>query len=187
MLTEFCQESVLLIANTLFQQHKRWLYTWTWLDGDEIILKILKSDWLCSFQAKLRSSIQSAKTRLGADYGSDQFSSVQSLSRVWLFATPWTAEHQASLSITNSWSSLRLTSIKSVMPSSHLILHRPLLLLPPIPPSIPAIKKNEKMPFEATWMNLETAILSEISQTEKENYHTISLICGIQKEIQINL
>jgi len=65
-----------------------------------------------------------------------QFSSVQSLSCVWLFATPWTAARQASLSITNSWSSLRLTSIKSVMPSSHLILCRPLLLLPPIPPSI---------------------------------------------------
>ena len=62
----------------------------------------------------------------------------QSLSCVWLFATPWIAARQASLSITNSWSSLKLTSIESVMPSSHLILcHcRPLLLLPPIPPSI---------------------------------------------------
>ena len=65
-----------------------------------------------------------------------QFSSVQLLSRVWLFATPWIAAHQASLSITNSRSSPRLTSIKSVMPSSHLILCHPLLLLPPIPPSI---------------------------------------------------
>ena len=64
------------------------------------------------------------------------FSSVQSLSRVWLFATSWIAACQASLSITNSWSSLRLTSIESVMPSSHLILCHPLLLLPPIPPSI---------------------------------------------------
>ena len=65
-----------------------------------------------------------------------QFSSVQSLSRVQLFATSWTTAHQASLSTTNSQSSLRLTSIESVMPSSHLILCRPLLLLPPIPPSI---------------------------------------------------
>ena len=63
-------------------------------------------------------------------------SSVQSLSRVWLFATPWTAARQASLSITNSRSSLKLTSIESVIPSSHLILCRPLFLLPPIPPSI---------------------------------------------------
>ena len=65
-----------------------------------------------------------------------QFSSVQSLSRVRLFATPWITARQASLSITNSRSSLRLTSIESMMPSSHLILCRPLLLLPPIPPSI---------------------------------------------------
>ena len=65
-----------------------------------------------------------------------QFGSVQLLSRVRLFATPWIAARQASLSITNSRSSLRLASIESVMPSSHLILGRPLLLLPPIPPSI---------------------------------------------------
>ena len=65
-----------------------------------------------------------------------QFSSVQSLSHVRIFVTPWIAAHQASLSITNSRSLLRLTSIKSVMPSSPLILCRPLLLLPPIPPSI---------------------------------------------------
>ena len=65
-----------------------------------------------------------------------QFSSLQSLSRVLLFATPWIAACQASLSITNTWSSLRFTSIESVIPSSHLILCRPLLLLPPIPPSI---------------------------------------------------
>ena len=64
------------------------------------------------------------------------FSSVQSLSRVRSFATPWIAAHQASLSITNSRSSLKLTYIESVMPFSHLILCRPLLLLPPIPPSI---------------------------------------------------
>ena len=70
------------------------------------------------------------------DYALVQFSSVQSLSRVRLFATPWIAAHQASLYITNSRSSFRLRSIKSVMPSSHLILCRPLLLLPPIPPSI---------------------------------------------------
>ena len=65
-----------------------------------------------------------------------QVSSVQSLSRVRLFATPRMAARQASLSITNSQSSLRLTSIKLVMPSSHLILCRPLLFLLPTPPSI---------------------------------------------------
>ena len=63
-------------------------------------------------------------------------SSVQLLSRVRLFVTPWIAASQASLSITNSQSSLKLTSIKLVMPSSHLILCHPLLPLPTIPPSI---------------------------------------------------
>ena len=65
-----------------------------------------------------------------------QLSSVQSLSHVRLFATPWTAARQASLSITNSRSPPKPMSIKSVIPSNHLILCRPLLLLPPIPPSI---------------------------------------------------
>ena len=67
-----------------------------------------------------------------------QFSSVQSLSRVRLFATPWITAHQASLSITNSqsWWWLKLMSVELVMPSSHFILCHPLLLLPLIPPSI---------------------------------------------------
>ena len=69
-------------------------------------------------------------------YRLKSFSSVQSLSHVWLFATLWIAARQASLSITNSQSSLKLISIESVMPSSYLILCHPLLLLPPIPPSI---------------------------------------------------
>ena len=74
-----------------------------------------------------------------------QFSSVQSLSRVRLFATPWIAALQVSLSITNSWSSCKLTSIESVMPSSHLILCHPLLLLPSIPPST-RVFSNESVP-----------------------------------------
>ena len=65
-----------------------------------------------------------------------QFSSVQLLSRVQLFVTPWIAARRAPLSITNSWSSLKLMSIESVIPSSHLILCHPLFLLPPIPPRI---------------------------------------------------
>ena len=77
-----------------------------------------------------------------------QFSSVQ-LSRVQLLVTPWIAAHQASLSISNSRSSLRLTSIESVMPSSHLILCHPLLLLPPIPPSI-RVFSNEST-LRMTW------------------------------------
>ena len=69
-----------------------------------------------------------------------QFSSVQSLSRVWLFATPWTATCQASLSITNSQSLLKLVFIEFVMPSNHRILCHPLLLLPSIFPSIRWVK-----------------------------------------------
>ena len=69
-------------------------------------------------------------------------SSVQSLSSVRLFATPWIAARQASLFITISRSSLRLMSIESVMPSNHLILCRPLLLLPPFPPSIRVFSKS---------------------------------------------
>ena len=81
-----------------------------------------------SFQQQLDSHITKKEPQL--------LPSVQSLSCVWLFATPWITARQASLSITNSRSSPKLTCIESVMPSSHLILCRPLLLLPPIPPSI---------------------------------------------------
>ena len=72
-------------------------------------------------------------------------SSVQLFSHVWLFVTPWTAARQASLSITNSWSLLKLLSIESVMLSNYLILCRPILLLPSIFPSI-RVFSNESVP-----------------------------------------
>ena len=75
------------------------------------------------------------------------FSSVQSLSRVRLIVTPWIAACQASLSITNSWSLLKLMSIESVMPSSHLSLYHPILLLPPIPPSIRVFSSESTLPM----------------------------------------
>ena len=78
-----------------------------------------------------------------------QFSSVQSLSGVQLFATPWTAAHQAFLSITNSYSLLKLMSIESVMPSNHFILCCPLLLLPSILPSIRLFSKESA--FHIRW------------------------------------
>ena len=86
----------------------------------------------------LRPNIRSSfcKKRTGTKGLSHQFSSVQSLSHVRLFATPWTAAGQASLSITNSRSLLKLMSITSVMPSNHLVLCHPLLLPPSIFPSI---------------------------------------------------
>ena len=76
-----------------------------------------------------------------------QFSSVQSLSHVQLFANPWIAAHQASLSITNSRSLLKLMSIESVIPSSHLILCRSLLLLPPILPIIRVFSNESTLPM----------------------------------------
>ena len=76
-----------------------------------------------------------------------QFCSAQSLSRVRLFATPWIAARQTSLSITNSWSLLKFKFIELVMPSSHLILCRPLLLLPPIPPSIRVFSNESTLPM----------------------------------------
>ena len=105
--------------------------------------------------------------RVGQDWGdltqhipsSVQFSFL--LSRVWLFATPWTAARQASLSITNSRSLLKLMPIKSVMPSSHLILCRPLLLLPPIPPSV-RVFSNESilcMRWPKYWVSASTSVL----------------------------
>ena len=86
------------------------------------------------------------------------FSSVQSLSHVRLFATPWTAAHQASLSITNSQSLLKLMSIKSVMPSNHLIFCRPLLLLPSIFASI-RVFSNESL-LHVRWSKDQSFSLS---------------------------
>ena len=92
------------------------------------------------------------------------FRSDQSLSRVRLSASPWIAARQASLSITNSQSSLRLTSIESVMPSSHLILCRPLLLLPPIPASI-RVFSNEST-FRMRWPKYWSFSFSAIPSKE---------------------
>ena len=91
-----------------------------------------------------------------------QFSSLQLLSLVWLFATPWIAACQASLSITNPRSSVRFTSIESVMPSSHLILCRLLFLLPPIPPSIKVFSN------ESTWGGQSTGVSALASVLPKK-------------------
>ena len=106
--------------NTQFLTYN--LSSWTWIS-----LKHLK--WTDSPIHILQHNHK--KTHI-----TSSLSSVHSLSRVWIFATPWMAACQASLSITNSRSSHKLMSIEWAMPSSHLILCLPLLLLPPIPPSI---------------------------------------------------
>ena len=93
--------------------------------------KYSKYSWLSGSQLPKANFPQISATGQDA-----QLSSVQSLSRVWLFVTPWTATRQASLSITNSQNLLKRMSIKLVRPSNHLILCRPLLLPPSIFPSI---------------------------------------------------
>ena len=91
---------------------------------------------------------------------------VNQLSHVWLFATPWIAARQASLCITNSQSSPRLTSIKSVMPSSHLILCRPLLFQPPIPPSIRVFSNESTLAWggQSTGVSALASFLPKKSQ-----------------------
>ena len=106
------------------------------------ILIVPVQGWQFSVSKKNHISTLETTTALLTSY---QFSSVQSLSCVQLFATPWTTARQASLSITNSRRLLKLISMELVMPSSHLILCHPLLLLPPIPPSI-RVFSNESAP-----------------------------------------
>ena len=95
---------------------------------------------------------------VGAVFPPCYFSSIQSLSCVWLFATPWIAACQALLSITNSRSLIKLMSIELVMPSSHLILCHPLLLLPPIPPSIRVFSNESSLHMR--WPNYWSFSLS---------------------------
>ena len=102
-------------------------------------------------------------------------SSVQSLSRVWLFVTPWTAAHQASLSITNSRSLLNLMSVVSVMPSSYLILCHPLVLLPSIFPSI-RVFSNESV-LRIRWPSIGVSASASVLPVNIQDWiHIIALL-----------
>ena len=92
--------------------------------------------------------------------------SVQPLSHVWLFATPWTAACQASLSIDNSWSLPKLMSMELVMPSSHLILCRPLLLLPSIFPSIRVFSNSQLFASGSQNIGVLAPVLPKIFRTD---------------------
>ena len=132
----FLNESVLCI-----KWPKYWSFSFSISPSNEYSgLISFRMDWLdlLAVQGTLKGLLQhhSSKYVLSYNKYGYQFSSVQSLSRVWLFVTPWTAAHQASRSITNSWSLLKFMSIESVMLSNHLILCHPFLLLPSIFPSI---------------------------------------------------
>ena len=129
-----------------------------------------------------------------------QFSSVQSLSHVRLFVTPWTTAHQASLSITNSRSLLKLMSIRWVMPSSHLILCHPLLLLPLIPPSIRVfsvsastsvfpMNTQDSSPLGWTgWISLQYKGLSRVfSNTTVQKHQFFSTQISLQSNAHIHI
>ena len=121
----------------MIQQSHFWVYTLRkWKeDIKEIFAFHVYSHSIYNSQ-DMQTTQVSIRGRMDKDVMYTHTNSVQSLSRVWLSATPWTTGRQASLSITNTWSLPKLMSIESVMPSSHFILCRPLLLLPSIPPSI---------------------------------------------------
>ena len=114
---------------------KRWLYN-VWLD------LVVEKNWALSVDHCQLQALQFLVHLINLL----NICSVQSLSRVRLFATPWIAAPQASLSITNSWSSLRLTYIESVMPSSYLILCRPLFLLPQSLPASESFPLSQLFP-----------------------------------------
>jgi len=107
-------------------------------------------------------------------WGGDKPISVQSLSRVWLFAAPWTAAHQASLTITNSWSLLKLMSMESVMPSNHLILCHPLHLLPSIFPSV-RVSSNESV-FHIRWPKYWSFSFSISPSNEYSDWFPLSVL-----------
>ena len=101
------------------------------------------------------------------------FTSVQLLSRVRLFATPWIAARQASLSITNSWSLPKLMSIESVMPSSHLILCHPLLFPPSIFPNI-SVFSNESAP-RIRWPNIGVSASTSVLPMNTQDWFPLGL------------
>ena len=122
----------------------RWIL-YHWVTWEAHLLERGRLFYICKTTQEIAS-----KTYLGTSersYKMIQFSSVQPLSCVLLFATAWIAARQASLSITNSWSLSKLMSIESVMPSSHLILCHPLPLLPPILPSIRVFSNESTLPM----------------------------------------
>ena len=136
------------------------------------IMLMAESKELKSLLMKVKEESEKAGLKLNSQktkiLASNSISSVQSLSCVWLFPTPWITAHQASLSITNSQSSLKLMSIESLMPSSHLILCRSLLHLPPIPSSV-RVFSNEST-LHMRWPKYWSFSFS-ISPSKKHQFH----------------
>ena len=110
-----------------------------------------------------------------------EWTSVQSLSRVWLFETPWTAARQASLSITNSWSLLKLMSTESVMPSNHFILCRPPFLPPSIFPSNRIFSSESILPISGQ----SIGVSASASCANQENGPRILFLLGSRVEFEV--
>ena len=132
-----------------------------WKQGQTMLGGGLQNHWRWWLQHEIKRCLLIVRKVMA---NLDQFSLVQLLSRVRLFPNPWIAARQAYLSLTNSRNSLRLTSIESVMPSSHLILCRPLLLLPLIPPTI-RVFSNESA-LRVWWPKCWSFIFSIIPSKE---------------------
>ena len=111
---------------------------------------------------------------LAGEWNEFQFSSIQSFSHVWLFVIPWITAHQASLSITNTQSSLKLMSIESVMPSSHFILCHPLLLRP-IPPSIRVFSNESALHMRDSQESSPTPQFNSINSSALSFLHSPTL------------
>ena len=128
-----------------------------------------QEDFLIMYEKFYNDKCESINERhsfLGKYFSSVQLSPMQPLSHVRLLRPPWTAACQASLSITNSQSLLKLKSIKSVMPSNHLILCHPLLLLPPIPPSIRVFSNESVLHIRGQSIGVSASVFSKNSQDD---------------------
>ena len=158
-----------------------WKIPWTEEPGrlQAMGLQRVGHDWATSLQ--LHFNYVQSYHRSWESLHRKLFSSVQSLSHVQLFVTPWIAGRQASLSITNSRSSLKLTSIESVMPSSHLILCRPLLLLPPIPPSIRVFSNESTLgmrwPKYCKVVQIRVLVLNAVMKIKRDNAYKLLNNC----------
>ena len=139
------------------------------------IFRLISLGWTGWIPCSPRDSQESSTIPQFKSINSSVLNSVQSLSRVRLFVTPWTAAGQATLSITNSRSSLKLTSIESVMPSSHLIFCHPLLLLPPITPSIRVFSNESTLGMR--WPKYWSFSLSIIPSNEHPGLISFRMDC----------
>ena len=172
------KKRLILLTTAIFRESVRWLSCSSWwfdffynqprgfILMQQTVGRHLWCVKLCSWDVRMKlQCLDSKSSEHWVLFSCLMCCSVQ-LSRVRLFATPWIAARQASLSIVISWSSLKLMCIESVMPSSHLILCRPLLLLPPIPPSIRVFSNESTLAWggQSTGVSASASFLPKNTQ-----------------------